>query len=89
MECLLLDVEEPQTVRTSLNWSHNGSKDYTIESSSQNRYQWPLTNCHTAETVGNDGGKMTLDLVTFPNIYLSIKWIRDMTNGLFKRLTPL
>ena len=37
---------------TSLNWSHNGSKNYTIDSVSRNRCQWPLTNYHTDETAG-------------------------------------
>ena len=37
---------------TSLNWSHNGSKIYTLDSLSRNRCQRPLTNCHTAETAG-------------------------------------
>ena len=37
---------------TSLNWSHNGSKNYTVDSLSQNRCRRPLTNCHTAETAG-------------------------------------
>ena len=37
-------------IKTSLNWSHNGSKNYTIDSLNRNRCQRPLTNCHTAET---------------------------------------
>ena len=74
---------------TGLNWSHNGSKDYTIGSFSRNRCQRPLTNCYTAETAGNDGGKMTLDLAIFPDIYLSMKWFQDVTKALFKRLAPL
>ena len=33
---------------------------------------------------------MTLDLVIFPGIYLSIKWFQDVTNALFKMAaTPL
>ena len=71
---------------TNLNWSHNGSKDYNIESFSQNRCQRPLTNCHNAETARKGGGEMTLDLTIF---YLSIKWFQDVTNALFKRLAPL
>ena len=35
---------------TSLNWSHNGSKKYTVDSLSRNSCQRPLTNCHDAET---------------------------------------
>ena len=37
---------------TSLNWSHNGTKNYTVDLLSRNRFQRPLTNCHTAETTG-------------------------------------
>ena len=37
---------------TSLNWSLNGSKNYTVDSVSRNRCQRPLTNCHIAETAG-------------------------------------
>ena len=56
-------------------------KDYTIESFSRTG-----VNGHIAETAGEDGGEMTLDLTIF---YLSIKWFQDMTNALFKRLAPL
>ena len=50
---------------TTLNWIHNGWRDYTIEWFSQNRCQQPLPNCHTAETAEKDGGRMTLDLAIF------------------------
>ena len=74
--------------KTSLNWSHNGSKNYTVDSLSRYRCQRPLTNCHTADTARKDGGELTLDLAIFP-ILLSIKWFQDMTNALFKWLAPL
>ena len=75
--------------RTSLNWSHNGSKNYTVDSLSQNRCQRPLTNCHTAETAGKWWWKDDPWPRDFPDIYLSIKWFQDVTNVLFKRLEPL
>ena len=50
---------------TSLNGSHNGSKNYAVDSLSRNRCQRPLTNCYTGETPGKDGGEMTLDLTIF------------------------
>ena len=77
---------EPLANTTSLNWSHNGSKYYTIESFSRNRCQPPLMNCHTPETDGKDSGVMTFGITIFD---LSIKWFQDVTNALFKRLAPL
>ena len=62
---------------TGLNWSHNGSKDYTIGSFSRNRCQRPLTNCHTAETAGNDGGKMTLE----PRDFSRYLFVYEMVSG--------
>ena len=83
-----LGATKSASTKTSLNWSHNGSKNYTVDSLSRYRCQRPLTNCHTADTARKDGGEMTLDLAIFP-ILLSIKWFQDVTNALFKRLAPL
>ena len=73
-------------MKTSLYWSHNGSKDYTIESFSRNWCQRTFTNCHNAETAGKDGVEMTIDLTMFD---LSIKWFQDVTNALFIWLAHL
>ena len=40
------------SIKTSLNWSHNGSKNYTVDSLSRNRCQRLLANRHTAKTAG-------------------------------------
>ena len=74
---------------TSLNWSHNGSTNYTADSMSQNRCQRPLTNCHAAETARKLWRKDDPGPHDFPDIYLSIKWFQDVANALFKRLAPL
>ena len=75
--------------KTSLNWSHNSSKNYTVDSLSRNRCQRPLTNCHTAETAGKWWRKDDPWPRDFPDIYLPIKWFQGVTNALFKRLAPL
>ena len=85
--CNLIDLIG--TIKTSLNWSHNGSKNYSVDSLSRNRCQRPLTNCHTAETAGKWWRKDDPWPRNFPDIYLSIKWFQDVTNALFKRLAPL
>ena len=70
-----------ESFKTSLNWSHNGSKDYTIGSFSRNRCQRPLTNCHTAEAAGNDSRKMTLDLTIFPDIIFVYEMVSGRDKG--------
>ena len=74
---------------TSLNWSQNGSKNYTVDSLSRNRCQRPLTNCHIAETAGKWWRKDDPWPRDFPDIYLSIKRFQDVTNVFLKRLAPL
>ena len=66
--------------KTSLNWSHNGSMNYTVDSLSRNRSQRPLTNCHTAETARKWWRKDNPWPRDFPDIY-SIKWFEDVTNA--------
>ena len=77
------------SILTSLNWSHNGSKNYTVDSLSRNRCQQPLTNCHTAETAGKWWRKDGPWHRDYPDIYMSIKCFQDVTNALLKRLAPL
>ena len=76
-------------IETSLNGSHKGSKNYTVDSLSQNRCQRPLTNCHTAETARKDGGEMILDLAIFP-IFICHKMVSGRDKCVFKTAgTPL
>ena len=68
----------------SLNWSYNGSTNYTVDSLSRNRCQQPLMNCHTAEMAGKWWRKDDPWPRDFPNIYLSIKWFQDLTNAFLR-----